>query len=187
MNRPDQAEDTKLSILIVTCTQDRLADIQSGLPSTSTHKAVQTFLLADISTEIMRSSPNLLIFSSPSLDLEQISIAERLAAAKQIPIIWFVDHDSNNFAPQAIRAGVTSLVVDGLTPSRIEPLIAVAVERHKLVSALQGELQKSKDSLAARKIIERAKGLLMQMRGMTEQEAYQTLRSMAMRQGKPLK
>jgi len=82
---------------------------------------------------------------------------------------------------------VTSFVVDGLNASRIGPLITIALERHKLVSTLQGELQKSKDNLAARKTVERAKGLLMQTRGMSEQEAYQSLRSTAMRQGKSLK
>ena len=114
-------------------------------------------------------------------------ISERLAASTQLPILWFVKRDEENLAPQAIRGGVTSFVVDGLNASRIGPLITIAVERHKLVSTLQGELQKSKDNLAARKTVERAKGLLMQTRGMSEQEAYQSLRSTAMRQGKSLK
>ena len=184
---PDRANLSALSVLVVAAAQEDVAKIQKGLPAGSTFRQVDTFSFSEVSTDILRSTPDLLIISSASVDLEHIATAERLATAKQLPIIWFVGRDEEGLAPHAVRAGVTSFVVDGLTPSRIAPLITVALERHRLVTALHGELQKSKDSLAARKIVERAKGLLMQTRGMSEEEAYKTLRSMAMRQGKSLK
>jgi two-component system, response regulator / RNA-binding antiterminator len=184
---PDRADSSVLSVLVIATTQHDVEKIQGGLPETSTIRLVQDFTFLEISADIMKLAPDLLILSSESADPGQVATTERLAASEQVPIVWFVKCDDNGLAPSAIRAGVTSFVVDGLTPTRIAPLITIAMERYKLVAALQGELQKSKDSLAARKIVERAKGLLMQTRGMSEQEAYKTLRSMAMRQGKPLK
>jgi response regulator NasT len=187
LNMPDRADLSALSVLVVANAQDDVANILEGLPESFTIRLLDEFSFVSIATELEGIRADLLILSSESAGTEQISISERLAASTQLPILWFVKRDEENLAPQAIRGGVTSFVVDGLNASRIGPLITIAVERHKLVSTLQGELQKSKDNLAARKTVERAKGLLMQTRGMSEQEAYQSLRSTAMRQGKSLK
>ena len=82
---------------------------------------------------------------------------------------------------------MTSFVVDGLVAARVPTLIEVTMERFKLSEALRNELLKSQEELAARKVIERAKGLLMDKKQLNEQEAYRTLRELAMRQSKPIK
>ncbi|MCR9271161.1 MAG: ANTAR domain-containing protein [Hyphomonadaceae bacterium] len=116
--------------------------------------------------------------------LEQL---RALIAEAPLPVIVFVDDDPYNIAPIAIRYGITSFVVAGFDPRRIPSLIEVSLERFKLHEALRSELVKSQEELAARKIIERAKGLLMEKKQLNEQEAYRRLRELAMRQSKPIK
>ena len=78
-------------------------------------------------------------------------------------------------------------MIDGLTPKRVKPLIETAIARFKHMDSLRSELRKTKEDLAARKTIERAKGLLMQHHGMTEDQAFASMRTMSQQQGKPLK
>lgn len=118
------------------------------------------------------------------LDLQKIS---NMLESTPIPVLVFVDSDPQKMARLAIRAGVTSFVVDGLVAARVPTLIEVTMERFKLSEALRNELLKSREELAARKTIERAKGLLMDNKKLSEQEAYRTLRELAMRQSKPIK
>lgn len=99
----------------------------------------------------------------------------------------FVQQDPDRLAATAIRFGITSYVVDGYVLSRVPTVIELSLERFKLQQALHDELQKSQEELAARKIIERAKGLLMDKKDLNEQDAYRSLRELAMRQSKSIK
>jgi response regulator NasT len=84
----------------------------------------------------------------------------------------------------AINAGVSAYVVDGLNPARVKPVLDVAVARFNQFQALNDELGRAKASLAERKIIERAKGILMQQKKLSEEEAYRALRRAAMEQNR---
>jgi response regulator NasT len=81
---------------------------------------------------------------------------------------------------EAVRAGVSAYVVDGLEVARVKPIIDVARARFEEFQKLRGELAEARQSLAERKLVERAKGILMQRRGLTEDAAYAALRGMAM-------
>ncbi|MEY2896648.1 MAG: response regulator antiterminator transcriptional regulator, RNA-binding domain, partial [Pseudomonadota bacterium] len=83
----------------------------------------------------------------------------------------------------ALRAGVSSYVVDGLQAERLAPVIAVAIARFEAEAELRAELAAARGELAARKRIEKAKGILMQARGCSEEEAYRQLRRLAMDRG----
>lgn len=89
------------------------------------------------------------------------------------------DGDSEKIS-NAIRAGVSAYVVDGLEPDRIRPIVDVAIARFEQFQALKEELSQAHTRLAERKLIERAKGIVMQQRGLPENEAYQWMRKMAM-------
>jgi response regulator NasT len=98
----------------------------------------------------------------------------------------FVDSSDSQTTQSAIRAGVTAYVIDGLNPKRVRPIVDVAIARFQEHRALRQELEKTKASLNERKIIDRAKGLLMKERGMDEDEAYKLLRTQAMAQNRRL-
>ena len=81
-------------------------------------------------------------------------------------------------------AGVSAYVVDGLKKDRIKPILDTAISRFKAVERLRRELEEARSELAERKIIERAKGILMRQRGIGEPEAYALLRRTAMNQNR---
>jgi response regulator NasT len=102
------------------------------------------------------------------------------------PIVLFAREGSTETIEKAIKAGVSAYVVDGLAPSRIQPVVDVAIARFREYQALRRELADTKLKLAERKSVDRAKGILMDRRGMSEQEAYTALRKLAMDKNKRL-
>jgi response regulator NasT len=94
----------------------------------------------------------------------------------------FVENGDGALAREAVRAGVSAYIVDGLSEKRVLPVVEIAIERFKMFDALWRDLEKSKRDLEARKAIERAKGLLMEKRKLSENDAYAAMRTMAMKQ-----
>lgn len=128
-----------------------------------------------------------IILASPVADLELLTELLGMRRFRSVPILVFVDRSSRDEMSRALKLGVSSFIVDGLEPDRIPAILDVAEERHALTLSLRDQLQKSQEDLAARKTIERAKGLLMTKSGLPEQEVYDSMRRMAMTQGKPMR
>jgi two-component system, response regulator / RNA-binding antiterminator len=96
--------------------------------------------------------------------------------------VIFTDDDDDAAIRAALRAGVSAYIVDGIAPGRLDPIMRVAIERFEADQQLRAELSDTKRTLAERKVVERAKGILMQ-RGMSEAEAFAALRKLAMEKG----
>jgi len=109
--------------------------------------------------------------------LEHIVIASR---DERRPIVLFTDDDDTRSMDAAMAAGVSAYVVAGLHSERIKPVLNVALARFRQEQKLLTELEETRHKLAERKVIERAKGILMSTARLTEEQAYQKLRSMAM-------
>ncbi|TFW20653.1 ANTAR domain-containing response regulator [Duganella callida] len=109
--------------------------------------------------------------------LEHIVIATR---DERRPIVMFTESEDAESMEAAVEAGVSAYIVAGLQSERIKPVLQVALARFKREQKLLDELSDTKSKLAERKVIEKAKGLLMQRQGFSEDQAYQKLRSMAM-------
>jgi len=99
------------------------------------------------------------------------------------PVIMFSDEDDSSTIEKAIRAGVSAYIVDGLNPKRVKSIMDVAVARFREFQALRGELEKTKNQLADRKLLDEAKSLLMKHKNLNEEEAYHAMRKMAMDRG----
>jgi response regulator NasT len=119
--------------------------------------------------------------------LEHVVMATREAPR---PIVMFTNDSDTSHVPEAVAAGVTAYVVAGLAPERIRPILHVAMARFQHEQALRRALAETRselDELSAelkdRKTIDRAKGLLMQRQGLSEQAAYEKLRKTAMDRG----
>lgn len=112
--------------------------------------------------------------------LEHVVIATR---DERRPIVLFTDDSDTSQVREAVAAGVTAYIVAGLAPQRIRPIIDVAMARFEHEQDLRLELANAKTELNERKIIERAKGLLMQRQGLSEPEAYNKLRKASMDKG----
>jgi response regulator NasT len=96
------------------------------------------------------------------------------------PIVMFTQDAKRESIREAVRAGVTAYVVDGLTAERIEPIIEAALARFEAFQSVQTELAQTRTQLSERKLVERAKGILMKEKKLPEDEAYRLLRKLAM-------
>ena len=102
------------------------------------------------------------------------------------PIVFFADRSESEVIDAVVKAGVSAFVVDGLNATRIKPVIDLAIARFKQTQSLKQELQKTRETLAERKLIDKAKGILMKQKSLDEDTAYKTLRNLAMSQNKKL-
>ena len=139
---------------------------------------------ADLVAAIEAAKPDVIILDLNAPDRDTIESLRHATQERPRPIVMFVDRSDEAMIVEAIKAGVTAYVVDGLNPQRVKAVLDVAVARFQQFQALTGELSRAKASLAERKTVERAKGILMQQKGMSEDEAYNSLRRLAMDQGK---
>ena len=132
----------------------------------------------------MASDVVLMDLGSPSRDTLEEMLTVSRALAK--PIAMFVDQSDDSMIGAAIDAGVSAYVVDGLRKERVKPVLELAVRRFNAFSRMQAELDEARTALQDRKIIDRAKSILMNQRGLSEQDAYALLRSSAMNQGRKI-
>ena len=121
---------------------------------------------------------------TPSRDsLEEMLVVSRALAR---PIAMFVDSSDEAMIGAAIDAGVSAYVVDGLRKERVKPILELAVQRFNAFAKLKAELTEARTALAERKLVDRAKAILMESRGMSEADAYSLLRTTAMNQSRRL-
>lgn len=181
---PGQDPLAGLRVAIVDATPARLEKLVGAL-SAAGQIVTGAAMSADLIARAVREGDcQVLILSADEADEAFARIFESLIRTLNMPILVFVDRAAPDSAAAFVRQGASAFIVDGLSPARIAPIISAGMERFRLVSALQSELIKSKNELSARKVIERAKGLLMEQQRLTESEAYDSIRRLAMARGK---
>lgn len=129
---------------------------------------------------IAQLQPDLIIIDA---DSDARDVLEHIVVSSQHgrrPIVLFTDDAAPASMEAALAAGVSAYIVAGLQAERLEPVLNVALARFRQEERMRGELADARHQLAERKVIERAKGLLMRHHGIGEDAAYQRLRSMAM-------
>jgi response regulator NasT len=132
---------------------------------------------------ISQIQPDMIIVDAESQardTLEHVVMATREARR---PIVLFTDDDDTSHVKDAIAAGVTAYVVAGLASDRVKPVLEVAMARFQHEETMRRELADARTQLTERKVIDRAKGLLMARNGLSEEEAYARLRKTAMDRG----
>nr|WP_316641233.1 ANTAR domain-containing protein [uncultured Roseateles sp.] len=132
---------------------------------------------------VLRLQPDVVIVDSESPTRDTLENLATLNARMPRPVVMFSEDASGDPMRQALSAGVSAYVVAGLTPERLAPVLQVAMARFEQDLALRQQLGKAQAQLAARKTIERAKGVLMTESGLDEDAAYQRMRKLAMDRG----
>lgn len=130
--------------------------------------------------------PDLILIDLANPDRDTLEHLSLMSNAKSRPVAMFVDRTDDAMTKAAIAAGVSAYVVNGLDKDRIKPVLETAIARFHVIQKMQTELDAAKRALTDRKMIEKAKGLLMRARGISEDEAYNLLRKTAMSQGRKL-
>ena len=134
----------------------------------------------DLLDRVRTIQPDMIIIDMQSPDRDTLESMHRINREQPKPIVMFAEKSDKVTIAEAVRAGVSAYVVDGLNANRIQPIMEVAIARFQEFQSLKGELAKSKSDLADRKLIDKAKGIIMAQRKCTEDEAYKALRKLAM-------
>jgi len=129
-------------------------------------------------------APDVVLMNLGNPGRDQLEESFSLSRALARPIAMFVDQSDERAIAEAIDAGISAYVVDGMRKDRIKPILELAVRRFNAFSRLQTELAEAKSALAERNTIDRAKALLMKRRGIDEPTAYTLLRKQAMDSGR---
>jgi response regulator NasT len=125
-------------------------------------------------------APDVIIIETESPDRDTLEHLCAMSRHQPRPVVMFTDDDNEETIRQAIRAGVTSYVVEGIAPEHIRPVLQVALARFQEEQALRRDLETARTQLAERKLVDRAKGVIMRQKGVSEDEAYTLLRKLAM-------
>ena len=135
---------------------------------------------------VLQLSPDVVIVDSESPTRDTLEHLAALSVRNPRPVVVFADNDDESPLRLALKAGVSAYVVAGLQPQRLAPVLNVAIARFEQDNALRAQLEDAQSQLSARKTIERAKGILMEQAGLSEDAAHKHLRKLAMDRGQKL-
>lgn len=133
-------------------------------------------------TEVERAAPDVIIVRTAAPDHETLESLAAVSSSLPRPIVVFARSGTREIIRRAVECGVTAYVVDGWARERVTPIIEAAIARFEAFDALRRELASTRTRLSERKVIEKAKGIVMEQRQLTENAAYGALRRMAMDQ-----
>lgn len=157
--------------------------LRTTLADGSAHTVEVTQADIGLADRILAWQPDMIIIASESAardTVEHVCVATHDAPR---PIVLFTDNDDAARIRSALAAGITAYIVDGMRPERVKSVLDVAYTRFELEQALRAELDATRLQLTERKLVERAKGRLMSTLGLSEDQAYQRLRKLAMERG----
>ena len=176
-----------LQIAIVDDSPIRAAILEGGLREAGYTNVVRIEGTANnLLARISAVDPDVILIDleNPSRDvLEQMFQVSRIVKR---PVAMFVDQADSASIQASVDAGVSAYIVDGLKKERIKSILDLCISRFNAFSRLQTELEQTKNALEDRKVIDRAKGILMKRKNMSESDAYDLLRRTAMNENKKI-
>jgi two-component system, response regulator / RNA-binding antiterminator len=172
-----------LKILLVDQNPDRASILESLLRDAGHQVVARRQADGSLVDHVKALAPDIIVVDLTAPDRDSLESLANVSRNDPRPIAMFVDDSDAQLAHQAIKAGVTAYVVDGIGSNSVAPVLSAAIAQFSQFQALRDELAAAKSSLAERKVIERAKGLLMTERGLSEADAYHALRKLAMDRG----
>jgi response regulator NasT len=184
LNHERMPMDASLSIVIVDESPVRAAILEEGLREAGHINVVRIEGTAKLLARIYAIDPDVILIDleNPSRDvLEQMFQVSRIVKR---PVAMFVDQADSASIQASVDAGVSAYIVDGLKKERIKSILDLCISRFNAFSRLQSELEQTKSALEERKVIDRAKGILMKAKHLSEEQAYALLRKTAMNENR---
>jgi response regulator NasT len=176
----------RLSIAVVEEDHGRALMIVDGLRDAGDYEITVIGDVVGLARKLKAQAPDVVLIDLESPDRDVLDALTLAASPGERPVAMFVDRSDDGVMRAAIEAGVSAYVVGGLSRERIRPVLQAAIARFHVVARLRSELAATRAALEERKVVDRAKGMLMKAKGLSEDEAYALLRRTAMDQGKKL-
>jgi response regulator NasT len=170
----------KLRVALVDEKPERSGDLERALLEAGYQVVGRLSGRDDLRARIVALAPDVIIVDMQSPDRDVFEDMQRIHEEQPRPILMFVDESDSESIQAAVRAGVSAYVVDWLESRSVRPIVEVAIARFTAFQTLKNELEAARSTLVERKLIERAKGILMSRHRVSEDEAYHRLRRTAM-------
>lgn len=178
--------ENTLSILVIDENRLRAAVIEDGLRDAGYTRLTIVHDVQGIARKIADLAPDVIVIDLENPNRDVLESIFQLSRAVRRPIAMFVDRSDQAAIEAAVDAGVSAYVVGGLKRERVKPILDLAISRFNAFARMARELEEARSELESRKLVERAKGILMTSRGLSEAEAYALLRKTAMNQGRKI-
>ena len=178
--------DASLNIVIVDDSPVRAAILEEGLREAGYVNVVRIEGTTKLLARIYAIDPDVILIDleNPSRDvLEQMFQVSRIVKR---PVAMFVDQADSASIQASVDAGVSAYIVNGLKKERIKSILDLCISRFNAFSRLQSELEQTRSALEERKVIDRAKGILMKAKNLSEEQAYTLLRKTAMNENRKI-
>ncbi|GHB35197.1 two-component system response regulator [Pseudovibrio japonicus] len=175
-----------LEILLVDANEASTAVIEAGLHAAGLNRVTVASDLNGIGRVIERARPDVIVIDLGNPQRDTLESVFQLTRSAKRPIAMFVDQSDQSDIEAAIDAGVSAYVVNGLRQDRVKPLLDLAIHRFNATTKLERELEDARNELTDRKIIDRAKGILIETQSIPEAKAYALLRQTAMNQNQTI-
>jgi two-component system, response regulator / RNA-binding antiterminator len=175
-----------LAILVIDENRIRASIIEAGLREAGHDNVTLVHDVTGLAKRIAGINPDVIVIDLENPNRDMLENMFQLSRAVRRPIAMFVDRSDRASIEAAVDAGVSAYVVDGLKQERVKPILDMAISRFNAFFRLTRELEEARSELEGRKVVERAKGILMKSRGLSEEAAYALLRKTAMNQNRKI-
>ncbi|HZD24653.1 MAG TPA: ANTAR domain-containing protein [Alphaproteobacteria bacterium] len=169
-----------LSVLVIDENRIRASIIEEGLREAGCANVTVVSEIAGLMKLVGEIDPDVIFIDLENPNRDALEHMLQVSRAVRRPVAMFVDRSDAAMTEAAVDAGVSAYIVDGLKKERVKPILDMAVSRFNAFARLRDELEQTRQALEERKLIDRAKGILMQHRGLSEADAYALLRRTAM-------
>lgn len=175
-----------LKILVIDENALRASVIEAGLREAGHHDVTVLLEVHGAARHIERVQPDVIVIDLQNPNRDMLESMFQLSRSVRRPIAMFVDRSEQGAIERAVDAGVSAYVIDGMRQERVKPILDMAISRFNAFARMQRELDEAKSELESRKMVDRAKAILMKSRGLSEEEAYKLLRKTAMNQNRKI-
>ena len=172
-----------MRILLVDAYPERAAVLEQALLAAGHHIVAHFDHGCDLREAVLRVAPDMVTIDIDSPNRDILEDMHALNREQPRPVVIFTQDAAADLIRNAVAAGVSAYVVGDVDPVRVAPVLTVAISRFEQFQAVKRELDDARSALADRKLIERAKGILMKQKNIAEEEAFQLLRKFAMDRG----
>jgi response regulator NasT len=178
--------DPQLKSVIVDENPIRAAILEDGLREAGHVNVARIENRTGLLARIYAIDPDVILIDLENPSRDELEQMFQMSRAVKRPVAMFVDQSDTASIQASVDAGVSAYIVGNLQKDRIKTILDLCISRFNAFSRLQDELDRTKSALEERKVIDRAKGILMKAKNMSEEDAYALLRKTAMNEKKKI-